>query len=49
MLSLFSIAHCNPPCSPEGRCVEPNVCACPSGLYGKQCEKGEQLIAVVIS
>ena len=39
-------AQCNPPCSPEGRCIEPNVCACPSGLEGKQCEIGKHNCAV---
>ena len=36
-----TVADCDPPCSPEGQCIEPNVCACPEGLNGNQCQHGE--------
>lgn len=42
-------AQCNPPCSPEGHCIEPNICACPSGLEGKQCEIGKHNCVLYIS
>lgn len=48
----FTVAHCDPPCKPEGQCVRPcnsgedcnNICSCPGGLRGSQCEKGEYYI-----
>lgn len=33
-------ADCKPVCLNGGTCIKPNVCACPSGFYGSQCQIG---------
>ena len=41
----YIIAKCDPPCRPEGKCVrskaDTNICSCPKGLRGDQCQHGE--------
>jgi len=34
------LAHCDPPCHSEGRCLANNTCMCPGGLTGSRCESG---------
>uniref|UniRef100_A0A8C3XNT5 EGF-like domain-containing protein n=1 Tax=Chelydra serpentina TaxID=8475 RepID=A0A8C3XNT5_CHESE len=35
---------CDPMCMNGGRCVGPNICSCPSGWRGKQCNTRKYLI-----
>lgn len=39
-----SAALCNPVCRNGGTCIKPNICACPSGFYGSQCQIGKTVI-----
>ena len=45
MYSHYIIARCDPPCRPESECVrtkdDTNICLCPKGLRGDQCQHGE--------
>lgn len=37
----MSPALCRPVCLNGGTCIKPNICACPSGFYGSQCQIGK--------
>lgn len=42
---LFSTvpADCKPVCLNGGTCVKPNICVCPIGFYGSQCQIGKNV------
>lgn len=48
MLSSLDPALCSPVCLNGGQCVRPNVCECPHGFYGAQCQNGNSRIYSVI-
>lgn len=37
-LNLLVIADCELPCENQGICIRPNVCHCPEGWDGSQCQ-----------
>ena len=37
-LNLLVIAVCEPACENQGICIRPNVCHCPEGWEGSQCQ-----------
>lgn len=44
MLSSLYPALCSPVCLNGSPCVRPNVCECPHGFYGAQCQNGNSRI-----
>ena len=38
IVNLFSLANCDPECENGGVCSGPNVCDCPTGYSGDQCQ-----------
>lgn len=41
-------AVCNPLCLNGGICVRPNMCACPYGFYGPQCQRGKKVLFIML-
>lgn len=44
LLLVSATALCNPVCLNGGTCMKPNICACPSGFYGSQCQIGNTVM-----
>lgn len=40
--ALPPAALCDPVCLNGGACTKPNICACPGGFYGSQCQIGKK-------
>lgn len=41
-------AVCNPVCLNGGICVRPNMCTCPYGFYGPQCQRGKKVLFIIL-
>ena len=49
MKSFGILASCDEDYCIHGECEEPNICKCEHGWWGDRCNKGKELVIVMIS